>query len=327
MRIAITGEEGFIAKNLIKEINSNNDFTFVSLKNNKCFRYFNFKGEPCVYSNTKEDWIKAIKSDSIDVLVHNAAVVGTDVVALNVKEAIMTNVLGTQIITDAVNDCGILNVFMGTTVIYDTKKYQDEKIKEDSSVYPRTLYANQKYSAEMIVKNTAKRWLVIRPLFAYGGVGDPNSLIAKTIYSVKNKIMIPMFLNPEKVKDYLHVENFCDGVLQTIKSGIENDDFNIAAENPYTTGEIVNSILNKLTNIDIIKWYPETDYLGNHLLSCEKFNTKVGFSKKLISIDEGINRAISEIYLCSNDDYNPIIFLNNAKQNNINLLDFFPKTS
>lgn len=327
MRIAITGEEGFIAKNLIKEINSSQDNTFVSLKNNKCFKYFNFKGEPCVHSNAKSAWVNAIKSQSIDVLVHNAAVVGTDVVALDVKEAIMTNILGTQIITEAVNECGILNVFLGTTVIYDTKRYQYSSIKEDSEICPRTLYANQKYSAEMIVKNTAKRWLVIRPLFAYGGIGDPNSLIAKTIFAVKNKIKIPMFLNPDNVKDYLHVENFCDGVMQTIRSGIENEDFNISAENPYKTGEIVEFILNKLKcdDIDIIKWHPETDYLGNHLLSCDKFRKKIGFSKKLISIHEGIDIAIKEIYNCEEKDYNPITFIQAAKESNINLLDFFPK--
>ena len=60
MRIAITGEMGFIAQNLIKTITASEN-TFVSLIGSKNICQNNTKtSEPCVYSNTVEDWASAL---------------------------------------------------------------------------------------------------------------------------------------------------------------------------------------------------------------------------------------------------------------------------
>lgn len=328
MRIAITGEKGFIAKNLINEIN-NRGHTFVSLDgaDQSSNMVFTEKYELCVYSNKTKDWTRLFNELNIDCVVHNAAVVGTDVVALNPRHAVNTNVLGTQIITDAANEAGVLNVYIGTTVIYDTPKYQDTLIKEDSLTLPSTHYAVQKYAGEMIVKNTAKEWLVIRPLFAYGGVGDPNSLIAKTIYSAKNNLNnVDMFLDQEKLKDYMHVFTFCDAIVTAVESDVRNEDFNVSAENPLKTKDIIKEIESQL-NVDLrntLTWHANTDYLGNHLLSCEKFKNMIGFKRSPISLKEGITLSIKSI-MFDNSEYNPLVYLEEAKNKNVNLTEYFPK--
>ena len=53
-----------------------------------------------------------------------------------------------------------------------------------------------------------------------------------------------MFLDPEKIKDYMHVEDFCYAIMQAINSSVRNDHFNISAQNPYTTLEIIKMIEN-----------------------------------------------------------------------------------
>ena len=35
-----------------------------------------------------------------------------------------------------------------------------------------------------------------------------------------------MFLDPQKIKDYMHVEDFCNSVVRLIDSNIRNEDFN-----------------------------------------------------------------------------------------------------
>ena len=331
MRIAITGEKGFIAQNLIEEINQDNrDTEFVSLDNSSYAdtnMIYTANNEVCVHSNSESAWADLFRELEIDCIIHNAAVVGTDVVALNPSESIMTNVLGTQNITNAANQCNILNTYIGTTVIYDTYKYQDSMIKEDSDIFPRTHYAVQKYAGEMTVRNSAKEWLVMRPLFAYGGVGDPNSLIAKSLYSAKNNKNIDMFLDPLKKKDYMHVSDFCDAVINAVTSDIRNQDFNVSVENPYTTQKIVD-LMSEVCGYDVkslLKWHPKTDYLGNHLLSCDKFSKVIGFTNDPVDIELGIKFVWDAI---NNDrsQYNPLRFLEEAQDKNLDLLDFFPKT-
>tara|TARA_B100000212_G_scaffold110904_2_gene82509 strand:+ start:12172 stop:13158 length:987 start_codon:yes stop_codon:yes gene_type:complete len=328
MRIAITGEKGFIAKNLSNLIESS-EHEFVSLdKSDFALKNMKFtkSGEVCVYRNSTIDWTLLFEDLKLDVIVHNAAVVGTDVVALNPIEAISTNILGSRIITDAANKAGILNVFIGTTVIYDTVLYQDRFIYENSTVRPKTDYAVQKYAAEMIVRNTSKDWLVIRPLFAYGGEGDMNSLIAKSIYSKKNNIEnIDMFLNPEKIKDYMHVQDFCTAILSLINSDIRNEDYNVSALNPYKTMDIIKKIERAL-NSDLnstLKWHPETDYLGNHTLDNFKIKRDTDWSPK-IDLDLGIKMSIDSI-MNDSGEYNPLKYLQEAKNSNVDLTKHFPK--
>lgn len=330
MRIGITGEQGFIAKNLANEINKQ-EHQFVSLDNSGYaneYMEFTDSGEVCVYRNTVENWTNLFKNLKLDVIVHNAAVVGTDVVALNPDESTNTNVLGTQKIIQAANNCNMLTVYTGTTVIYDTYKYQESNIQEDSKIYPRTNYAIQKYAGEMFVRNNSNNWLVVRPLFAYGGVGDMNSLIAKSLFGIKNNIKnIDMFLNPEKIKDYMHVEDFCFNVVALINSNIRNEDFNITAANPYNTQEICNMI-EEVTGKSLnehITWHPETDYLGNHRLTNEKFQKFTGLSN-CRTLQQGIQESWESI---KNEDesgsYNPLKYLEEAKEKDLNLKNYFPK--
>ncbi len=329
MRIAITGEKGFIAKNLKKEIDKSNNHTFLSLDESTFANenmIYTKDGEVCVYSNSVESWVDLFDSLDLDVIIHNAAVVGTDVVALNPVEAVNTNVLGTKIITEAANISGQLNVYFGTTVIYDTYAYQDKDIKENSTIFPRTDYAIQKYAGEMIVRNNAKEWIVARPLFAYGGEGDMNSLIAKSLFAIKNNVKsIDMFLNPEKIKDYMNVQDFCINVLRLVNSSVRNKDFNITGCNPYNTLEII-SIIEEVTGSsleNIIKWHPKTDYLGNHRLSNDKYIDFMGISNTR-SLREGVIQSWKSIKNAS-PDYNPLKHLDEAKSKNINLSNYFPK--
>lgn len=328
MKIAITGEKGFIAKNLIKEIEKQKH-EFVSLDNcsyaRRRFEYTD-SGEVCVYRNSIDDWTRIFALLDLDVIIHNAAVVGTDVVALNPQHAINTNVLGTHNIVEAANNCNVLVVYTGTTVIYDTYKYQESDILENSDIFPRTNYAVQKYAGEMTVRNNAKDWLVTRPLFAYGGVGDMNSLIAKSLFGIKNGIEnIDMFLDPQKIKDYMHVEDFCNSVIRLIDSNVRNEDFNITASNPHNTLEIVNMI-EEVTGAsleNVVKWHPKTDYLGNHRLSNKKFVNFMGHSD-IRTLKQGIRQSWQSIK-DADESYNPLKFLNQAKEQEIDLKQFFPK--
>ena len=48
-----------------------------------------------------------------------------------------------------------------------------------------------------------------------------------------------MFLDMNKIKDYMHVNDYCDAVLTAINKDLWNSDWNVAAETPCKTGDIM----------------------------------------------------------------------------------------
>lgn len=321
MRFLITGESGFIATNLARVLKENGH-TPVAIQDSNVSRIAT--GEVCVHRNSYESWAFHLKNLDIDVVIHNAATVGTDVVALNPQEATLTNVSGTYNLVRACNEAKVPICYMGTTVIYDTDKYQDEEITERSDLRPTTLYGIQKLAGEQIVTTHSKQWLVMRPLFAFGGVGDMNSLIAKTVYAKKNnRSNIDMFLSPDKIKDYLYVDDYCKAVMTGCAAGLFGEDYNIAAETPYKTSEIMDLVQEEISMdlSGVVRWYPNTDYLGNHRLSSAKFRKASGWSPDL-NLKKGIQKAVHQI-LHDESGYDPLVHLDEARNKGVDLTEFF----
>lgn len=315
MRAFLTGEKGFIARNLIRIADGRIHFI------NDAFKSFvprNGKGE---IDFTKDIYLEnQLESLSCDVIIHNGATVGTDVCALNPKDAILNNVLGTYNIATVAKKLKIPVIYIGTTVIYDTEWYQDEYIDEDSMVFPRTLYATTKLEGEHIIRAYCSNTgcAVIRPLFCYGGVGDMNSLIAKTIYNDVSgrKKPFKIFLDPSKIKDYMHVDDFCEAVvLLTIKRDLHNGiDFNVSADDPMPTWAIEQAIKDVGIDTSYIEWVPGTDYLGNHRISNLLFKAATGWSPK-ISLVMGVEKVKESMIKNLHDtSYNPFRWLDQIKE-------------
>jgi len=326
MRFYVTGGAGFIGRHLKKKLASRGHSILsdadligdgmVTLPKT---------GEVCVHRNSEDAWAEAFKRYEVDVVVHNAAVVGTDVVALNPAEATLSNVHGSYNIVRAANRAKSAVCYIGTTVIYDTKRYQEEQITEDSAKVPRTYYGVQKLASEQIVTSMADRWTIVRPLFAFGGLGDMNSLIAKSIYAhLSGKTSVDMFLDPTKVKDYLHVSDFCKAIEKVCTSRVGwGTDWNVAAETPIPAGDVM-KVVDEVVGHDvsrIVRWKPQTDYLGNHRLSARKIQ-KILLWKPERDLRQGISETLE--WIRSAEDYNPLVHLDEAAVKNVDLLSHFP---
>jgi nucleoside-diphosphate-sugar epimerase len=324
MKILITGHRGFIASNLPPAFE---DLDHEVIDHNQLNLVHRLPtGEPCVHLNAEDAWAREIKRLGVDVVVHNAAAVGTDVVALNPSGATLSNVTGTYNISRAAEKAGAAVLYLGTTVIYNTDLYQNSWIAERSVNGPQTLYGSLKLAGEHIVRAHSTKWSIVRPLFCYGGVGDNNSLIAKGFFGAAHgKEKIDMFLDPKKIKDYMRVEDFCDAVATVVDKELWNDDWNVAAETPENTGKIV-EMMSEISCKDlkgVVKWHPGTDYLGNHRLSSQKFRDASGWTPKF-DLYGGLEKSWKDIQRnLGSTDYNPLRYLEDAKNRGIDLTQFF----
>jgi nucleoside-diphosphate-sugar epimerase len=203
----------------------------------------------------------------------------------------------------------------------------------------------------MIVREAKVDSNIIRPLFAYGGIGDMNSLIAKSIYAaLEGRQSLDMFLDPTKYKDYLFVDDFCTAVVMAAEQELWDDDFIVAAETPHVTGEIVSMVDTAVKTMiegysekelagrpplqrvkdqltmpsDIVQWHPETDYLGNHRLSSKSFREASGW-EPAVSLNTGICGVALDILegICGGVHYDPLRYLDEANERDIDLTHFY----
>jgi dTDP-glucose 4,6-dehydratase len=337
VKFFITGENGFIAKNLTNTLEGHSHtqikvigtgFGASLLRVEDQLHHYDLR-EPCVHLNSPERWARFFIDNGVNIVIHNAALVGTDVVALKPKEAVLTNILGTHNIVRACEIAKIPICYIGTSVVYKTENYQVKIIDEHAEILPKTMYGIQKSAGDLIVKRATVPWMIIRPLFAYGGLGDMNSLIAKSLYaSWTGRKSIDMFLDPAKVKDYIHVTDFCEAVILACENKHWNEDFIVAAETPRRTEEIV-EIIDKHCDVNnlassLIKWHPNTDYLGNHRLTSAKFRRVTGWLPR-ISLEVGIEESAQSIKhsISLHESYDPLMHLDEARQKSIDLTKFY----
>jgi nucleoside-diphosphate-sugar epimerase len=329
IRAFLTGEKGFIAKNLIRVAKDRINFINDEAAGSDNFLFCNNgKGEFDFASTFGISVLKKeLKRVRCDVIIHNGATVGTDVCGLHPKDAVLNNVYGTYNIATLAKELNIPVVYIGTTVIYDTQAHQNSYITERSYIYPRTLYATTKYEGELIVQAYCQDsgYCILRPLFCYGGEGDMNSLIAKAIFNDVSgrKKPFKIFLNPEKIKDYMHVDDFCRAIVEatTMKTiRTSNIDYNISADDPIPTSLIEEEI--KYVGIDTsyIQWVPSTDYLGNHRVENSRFKEMTrGCWEPEISLSTGVRWVYEDMTKNIESDYNPFKHLDSIEKNNINI--------
>lgn len=326
----LTGEKGFIAKNLLRVGSNRIDFINDGAAGKDNLLFSNNGKNEFNFADPSGIAILSCKLERVgcDVIIHNGATVGTDVCGLYPRTAILNNVYGTYNIASLAKKMNIPVVYIGTTVIYDTQKVQNEWITEKSPIFPRTLYATTKYEGELIVRAYCQEsgYVILRPLFCYGGDGDMNSLIAKSIFNdVRGrKKPFKIFLDKTKIKDYMHVDDFCEAIVSaSIDPRVykSNSDFNVSADNPIITYQIVDEIRHNGIETDYIQWVPETDYLGNHRVDNSKFKaiTKGAWSPK-ISLEDGIKRvkdSISKPH--EGSQYDPFKYLDQIEESGMNI--------
>ena len=335
MNIFITGHRGFIGRNLVNFFQDHrcdiaSDKMSVSYEEPNVRSYKNLQGK---YTGELDITMghqllaEVFSKRAVNFVIHNAAIVGTDVCALYPEQTRMSNIIGTYNVAKACELLDIPVLYIGTTVIYDTAKYQNEKITEKSDINPRTFYAQTKYDGELILRNSSVDCKIIRPLFCYGGEGDMNSLIAKTIYNhYYSRKKFKIYLDQFKVKSYMHVEDFCYQIALLIDNWkiATDEEFNAANTESMDTGDIVRLMLEQGIDTSFIQWVPEVDYLGNHLVDSSRLQKTTGYSS-YVSLKNGIERVKNDLKKMDQKDYNPLVYLEEVEKRNQDILSAYPK--
>jgi len=233
---------------------------------------------------------RALMLTKPDIIIHTAAVVGTERCSSYALDAYEVNVLGTYNILHRMLPSTKV-VYFSTTATYRPRK---GPITEDSPRGPQTTYGKTKYLGEMLVRQMAVNRLTLLPCFVFGGTRDYTvSAIARMArnFNTGNKHAEPVNLSLDNKKDYIYISDFIEAAYQIIAKGATGE-YNISGGRPMPFGDVLHEILGHGTmNCQI---NPGLDYLGEHIVDNTKLRRAIPKWKPIVSLAEGIDRVFNE---------------------------------
>jgi len=333
MKLLVTGGAGFIGSNFIHywikahpsdEIVNLDKLTYAgNLENLKDIEknpnYKFVKGDICDLEKNR----KLFEKEKIDVVVNFAAEPHNGRAMIEPDIFVKTNVLGTQMLLEAVKDVGIKRFHHISTceVFGDLALDEDRAFKEDDAYRPKTPYNSSKAGANhevMAYYHTFNIPVTISHCSNnYGPYQFPEKVIPRFIANAIDNKELPLFKSSKNKREWLHVQDHCKAIDMIIEKGKIGEAYNIGSGIEKNIEEISEAILTRLNKPDSLKTYIE-DRPGHdrrYLLDITKIKEELGWQPE-IDFEKGMDELV-DWYVKNEKWWRPLIgkgFVENYKK-------------
>ncbi|OGY21677.1 MAG: dTDP-glucose 4,6-dehydratase [Candidatus Woykebacteria bacterium GWB1_45_5] len=240
---------------------------------------------------------KVIKGANI--VVHFAAESHVDRSILDPSPFIKTNILGTQVLLEAVLKNKVRRFHhVSTDEVFGALPLKSkEKFKADSPYNPRSPYAASKAAADHLVRAYFTTYglpvTITNSSNNFGPYHFPEKFIPLTITNAFENKKIPIYGDGLYVRDWLFVEDHTRACELALKKGKEGATYLVSADNEYPNIEIAKKILKILGKdaslLEFVKDRPGHD--RRYALDAAEIK-KLGFKPKY-SFDDALRLTVS----------------------------------
>ncbi len=265
MRILVTGGCGFIGSNFIRLVLGQDEKTEIvnldkltyagnlanlaDLPPDQAARHRFVKGDI-----TDRALVSSLlEQEKPDALVHFAAESHLDRSITDATPFVTTNVLGTQVLLDCARQANIPRmVHVSTDEVYGTLGAEG-RFREDTPLAPNSPYSASKAASDMLVRAAHETFgqnvVITRCSNNYGPYQFPEKLIPLMTERARRGEALPVYGTGSNVRDWIHVEDHCRGVLLALEKGRPGAVYNFGGDAERTNLEVVRAIL-RLTGRD-----------------------------------------------------------------------------
>ena len=256
MRLLVTGGLGFIGSNFVRLVLAERpSWDIVNLD------AVTYAGNPANLEDVAGDpRYRFIKGDVTDAarsaeamagceaVVHFAAESHVDRSILSSEPFVRTNVLGTVTLLDVARArprCRFVQV--STDEVYGSLKPGDAPFTERTPLDPTSPYSASKAAADHLALAYARTHgldvVITRCSNNYGPYQFPEKLIPLMITNATERQPLPVYGDGLQVRDWIHVEDHCRGVLAALEQGRPGEVYNFGGNAERTNMEIVRRIV------------------------------------------------------------------------------------
>ena len=308
----ITGGAGFIGSHLadyllktdnrVVVIDNFNDYYNPTIKENNVKSNLdnpNYKLER-IDIRDAENVKRVFKENSIDTVIHLAAMAG---VRPSIENPVLyqeVNCMGSQNILEAMKENNIKNiVFASSSSVYGNTK--QVPFKEEYVVdYAISPYAATKKANEVMAHVYHKLYnfnvIMLRFFTVYGERQRPDLAINKFTRLILDDKEIPVFGDGSTSRDYTYVGDIIDGISKSIKYVEDNENvyeiLNLGESEPITLSDMIKTIeevTGKTAKINRLPMQPGD--VDRTFADISKAKSLIGYNPKT-SFKEGITRFV-----------------------------------
>ena len=255
MRILVTGGAGFIGSNFVRRIidGSYSGFSAVTVLDK-----LTYAGTLTNLSELPADSFEFVKGDICDselvgrlvnehdLVVNFAAESHVDRSINGARDFVVTNVLGTQTLLDAVISSNVQTYLqVSTDEVYGS--IAQGSWPETDPLLPNSPYAASKASADLLCRSYFKTHgmdiRVTRCSNNYGRNQFPEKVIPLFVTNLIANKKVPIYGSGLNIRDWLHVDDHCLGIYLALTKGKAGEIYNIGGGTELTNIDLTKKIL------------------------------------------------------------------------------------
>jgi dTDP-glucose 4,6-dehydratase len=323
MRLLVTGGCGFIGSNFIHYILEHYGPEFITNVD-----VLTYAGNPANLAGIAEKYGERYEflqadiadQDAIDALMakHNFYAVVNFAAESHVDRSINspqnfvhTNVMGTSVMLDCARRHGVKRFLQVSTDEVYGSLGPEGKFTETTPIDPSSPYSSSKAGADLLALAHYKTFdmdvVVTRCSNNYGPYQFPEKLIPLMILNALHDQPLPVYGDGLNVRDWIHVEDHCAGILAVLLNGRAGEVYNLGGDGELPNIEVVKLILAKLGKPESLIKYV-TDRLGHdrrYAIDSSKARLELDW-KPLHRPEQGISETV-DWYLANEAWWKPLL--------------------
>jgi dTDP-glucose 4,6-dehydratase len=305
-KLVVTGGCGFIGSNLIRWLLDNRkDWHIINL--DKLTYAGNLENLAGITSDhyqfvqgdiTDRATVQKVITSDITYVLHLAAESHVDRSILDAGPFIHTNVVGTQVLLDVSRAVGVKRyVQVSTDEVYGSLGATG-LFTEETPLSPNSPYSASKASADLLARSYHHTYgmdvVTTRCSNNYGPYQFPEKLIPLFVSNLINNQQVPVYGDGQQVRDWIHVEDHCRGIVAACEHGKSGEVYNFGGEAERTNMQLTRRLLEILKKPDsLIKYVADRPgHDRRYAIDCSKAKKELGW-QPMVTFEEGLAQTVA----------------------------------
>jgi dTDP-glucose 4,6-dehydratase len=301
--IFVTGAAGFIGSNFVHHLVSKGHDDIIILDKlsyaANMDNLFPFKFPVEVVDLVNKNYLEELfQKYEPDIIFHFAAESHVDNSIDDAKPFVDSNIIGTLNLLELSVKYKVQKFHhISTDEVYGALGYDDPPFTEETPYNPQNPYSASKAASDHFVTAFGNTYglpvIITNCSNNYGPRQHREKLIPKTITNILEGKKIPVYGRGQNIRDWIYVEDHCQGILDVFYGGGVGQKYNIGGECEVKNIDLIKTIINIMgASEDLIEY---VDDRPGHDLRYAIDNTKI---KKTLNfypqhtLEEGLRKTI-----------------------------------